>query len=130
MAQALAAPCLELRQVRGVPLGDGTWRVEAGVANTGWLPTDVTARARKSDLVRPTVAEVAGTGVTVVGGPARQTLGQLDGRAALRFADGHDGTPDRALAAWVVEADPGTEVTVTAWHPRAGRVEATLTLET
>ena len=65
----------------------------------------------------------------MVGGPARQKLGQLDGRAALRFADGHDGTPDRALATWVVEADPGTEVTVAAWHPRAGRAEATLTLE-
>jgi len=129
VAQALAAPGLELRRVRGVPLGERTWRVEAGVANTGWLPTDVTARARKADMVRPALAEVAGTGVTVVGGPARQKLGQLDGRAALRFTDGHDGTPDRALATWVVEADPGTEVTVSVWHPRAGRVEATLTLE-
>lgn len=128
VAQALAAPELALRRTRAVPLGGRTWRVEAGVANTGWLPTDVSARARKNDLVRPVVAEVAGEEVAVVGGPARQTLGQLDGRAALRFADGHDGTPDRALATWVVEADPGTEVTVTAWHPRAGRTRATVTL--
>ncbi|HEX7135996.1 MAG TPA: M14 family metallopeptidase [Iamia sp.] len=129
VAQALAAPCLELRRTRAVPLGERTWRVEAGVANTGWLPTDVSARARKNDMVRPALVELTGEGATVVGGPARQKLGQLDGRAALRFADGHDGTPDRSLATWVVEADPGTEVTVAAWHARAGRAEATLTLE-
>ena len=35
----------------------------------------------------------------VVGGPARIRLGQLDGRAALRFSHWHDGTPDRVLAA-------------------------------
>lgn len=128
VAQALAAPELVLRRTRAVPLGERTWRVEAGVANTGWLPTDVSARARKADLVRPVVAEIAGEGATVVGGPARVILGQLDGRAALRFAGGHDGTPDRALATWVVEADPGTEVAVTVWHPRAGRAEATVTL--
>jgi hypothetical protein len=128
VAQALAAPSLEIRRSRVVPLGERTWRVEVGVANTGWLPTDVSARARKNAMVRPTVAELTGAGATVVGGPARQKLGQLDGRAALRFADGHDGTPDRALATWVVEADPGTEVTVAAWHPRAGRAEAALTL--
>jgi hypothetical protein len=129
VAQALASPCLALRRVRAVPLGERTWRVEAGIANTGWLPTDVSARARKNDMVRPLVAELSGDGVTVVGGPARVTLGQLEGRAALRFGGWHDGTPDRALATWVVEADPGATVTVEAWHPRAGRVGDTIALE-
>lgn len=128
VAQALASPCLAVRRAVAVPLGAGTWRVEVGLANTGWLPTDVSARARKAEMVRPLVAEVGGDGVEVVGGPARVTLGQLDGRAALRFAAGHDGTPDRVLATWVVTAPPGTEARVAAWHPRAGRVGTTVTL--
>jgi hypothetical protein len=128
VAQALASPCLALRSVRAVPLGARSWRIEAGIANTGWLPTDVSARARKHDMVLPLTATVAGDGVTVVGGPARLQLGQLDGRSALRFTDGHDGTPDRVLATWVVEADPGTSLTVDVRHPRAGRVTASLTL--
>ena len=70
------------------------------------------------------------TGVTVVGGPARVQLGQLAGRAALRFAAWHDGTPDRVLATWVVRAAPGTSVEVVAHHERAGRRTASVTLDT
>jgi len=90
------------------------------------LPTDVTARARKANLVRPIVAEL--TGATVIGGPARQQLAQLDGRAAARFGFWHDGTPDRALVTWIVEADAATEVELTARHDRAGSVRTTLAL--
>jgi len=126
VAQAMASPCLELRRLRAEPLGGDAWRVELGIANTGWLPTDVTARARAVDLVRPIVAEL--TGATVVGGPARQRLGQLEGRAALRFRESHDGTPDRALVTWIVEAAPGTEVTVTARHDRAGQITRAMVL--
>ena len=126
VAQALASPCLEVGHVRGVDLGGGTWRVELGVTNTGWLATDVTARARKQHLVRPIVAEL--TGAPVVGGPARQQVGQLDGRAAARFSSWHDGTPDRLLVTWVVSAAAGTALELTARHDRAGAVGAALTL--
>ena len=60
-----------IRHHRVVDLGAGTWRVEVGVANTGWLPTYVSVRARKENLVLPIVAELGGDGVAVVGGPAR-----------------------------------------------------------
>ncbi len=123
VVQALAAPCLRVRHQRVVDLGGGTWRVEVGIANTGWLPTSVSARAQKENQVLPIVAELQGTGATVVGGPARVQLGQLEGRAATRFSRGHDGTPDRVLATWVVRAEPGTTLSVTVSHERAGRVK-------
>jgi hypothetical protein len=122
VTQALAAPCLRVRHQRVVALGGGTWRVEVGVANTGWLPTYVSARAQKENQVLPIVAELQGIGATVVGGPARVQLGQLEGRAATRFTRAHDGTPDRVLATWVVRAEPGTTLSVTVTHERAGRV--------
>ncbi|MGI9051225.1 MAG: M14 family metallopeptidase [Ilumatobacteraceae bacterium] len=126
VAQALASPCLEVAHQRTIDLGGGMWRVELGLANTGWLPTDVTARARKQHLLRPVIAEL--TGAPVVGGPARQQLGQLDGRSAARFSSWHDGTPDRVLVTWIVEATSGTDVALTARHDRAGSVHSTLRL--
>ena len=67
--------------------------------------------APRTHLVRPIVAEVTGDGVEVVGGPARQQLGQLDGpgRAALRAT----GTTARPTACWrrgSCAAAAGTEV--------------------
>lgn len=129
--QALASPRLEVRDVRVQPLGDGTWRVQAGVANTGWLPTDVTAWARKQQLVLPATVELLGD-VELLSGPARVQIGQLEGRSALRLGGGerNDGTADRAVATWVVRAAaPGAEVTIEAVHPRAGRHRLTARLD-
>jgi hypothetical protein len=126
--QAACSPRLVIRHAVAVRLADDTWRVEAGVSNTGWLPTHISHRAAKEHLVRPVTATVSGDGVEVVGGPARVQVGQLEGRAAMRFAEGNDGTPDRALATWVVRARAGTTLTVEASHDRAGRATATIDL--
>ena len=72
--------------------------------------------------------EVSGDSVEVLDGATRRQLGQLAGRSALRFSGGNDGTPDRVLASWVVNARAGTTVTVTAAHDRAGRATAVCTL--
>ncbi len=125
--QALCSPRIEIVHQRVTALGDDAWRVDVGVANTGWLPTQVSALAAKENLVLPLAVEVSGG--AVVDGPARREFGQLDGRSALRFRNGHDGTPDRMLATFVVSAPAGTELTTTAAHPRAGRAAITITLE-
>ena len=125
--QALCSPRIEVLHTRVVPLGDGAHQVEVGIANTGWLPTYITQKAKKDRLVLPLVAEL--TGATVVGGPARLELGQLGGRLDLQFTYGkNDGTPDRVLARWVVSAPTGTEVTVEVSHPRGGATSVVVTL--
>jgi hypothetical protein len=125
VAQALGAPCLALPHVHVEKLGDDLWRVEAGVSNTGWLPTHVTERAKKDDIVAPVVVELRGYGVEVVGGPSRQRVGQLDGSMAATF--GRSGG-DRALASWTVRASRSTTIVVSASHARAGRVETQIEL--
>ena len=127
IAQAMASPRLEVIDIRTEQLGPDTWRVLAGIANTGWLGTTVTALAAKKSLVRPIVAEL--TGADVVGEP-RLLLGQLAGRSALRFDGGwrSDGTPDRVLAAWVVRGQAGSAVELTVSHQRGGTVRQTVTL--
>lgn len=126
--QALAAPELAVRHLSAERLGDDTWRVHAGLANVGWLPTHVTQWAAKHSIVLPLVAELSGA--TVLDGPARRELGQLAGRAGFRVngGDHHDGTPERVSVAWVVRAPVGTEITVEGRHPRAGTDRAPLTL--
>jgi hypothetical protein len=126
--QALASPCLAVRHRHVERLGDDTWRVEVGLANTGWLPTSVTQRAAKG-MTRALPVVAAVTGAEVIGGLRRLELGQLSGRARVRLdGAGSDGTPDRVLAGWVVQAQEGTEVEVTATHPRAGTARTSVVL--
>ncbi len=128
--QALASPCIEIKHAAAVALGADTWRVEVGIANTGWLPTTVTARARKNDRVRPIVAELSSDDpLELIGSHARQTLGQLAGGSAARFEHGHDGTPDRVLVSWVVRCAPGTDLAVLVKHDRSGQDSVTLRAE-
>lgn len=125
--QALCSPKLEVLHTAAAPLGGDSYRVEVGIANTGWLPTYITQKARQDRLVLPLVAELSGA--TVVGSPARLELGQLEGRLALQFNGGkHDGTPERVLASWIVQGAPGTAITVQVSHQRAGSHTVQLTL--
>jgi hypothetical protein len=129
--QALAAPCLSIVVADAEQLADGAWRVRAGIANTGWLPTAVTERARANGLVLPVVVELGvPAGAELVDPPARRELGQLSGRSALELHAGaqNDGTPDRALVTWIVRARAGTELLVEARHQRAGTTRCTISL--
>jgi hypothetical protein len=133
--QALCSPRLEIHHTDVTALGDDTWHVEVGVANTGFLPTDISAHARKEHLVAPVIIELIGA--ETVDGPARRRLGvetpgpgngQLEGRASLRFRRWNDGSSDRALVRFVVRAASGTSVTVRALHDRSGRASVDLML--
>lgn len=129
--QALASPLLEILHTKVESLGDDTWRIEVGVANTGWLSTTVSVRAEKQRLVRPIVADLTlPEGASVVGGPNRHDLGQLAGRSAFRLDGGsrNDGTPDRTLTSWVVRAQASSTIEVAVFGPRAGRATAAITL--
>lgn len=129
--QALSSPRLEIAHTEVVALGTDLWRIELGVVNTGWLPTNVSQRARKADVVRPVIAEITRArgdhAVDVVGGSARIELGQLAGSMTARSAGSGGGTDERALAAWTVRAPAGTEFVLTATHQRAGTVEVLAT---
>jgi hypothetical protein len=137
VAQALAAPCLAVPHHRVESLGDDTWRITVGIANTGWLPTTISARARQHDLVRPIIADIethavadnAAGDLTVLDGPARRALGQLDGSSSARLSQATAGTSDRTTCSWLVRAPAGATVLVTAAHPRAGSVSLELQLE-
>ncbi len=124
--QALAAPCLEIVMADATHLGDDVWQIDVGIANTGWLPTQISIHAAKQRLVLPVTAElVLPKGVKILRGPNRVQCGQLAGRSAARLFTGlrNDGTPDRVLARWLVRSSDGTGISAVATHQRAGRAE-------
>lgn len=126
--QALASPRLEIKLAEAESLGGDVWRVRVGIANTGWLNTEVTAWAKNHKIVLPITLDIAGA--TPIEGGSRVKLGQLVGRVAFAVnGDGKsDGTPDRALHSWLVRGKRGDAVTITAAHQRAGTVTTSVTL--
>lgn len=138
--QLAASPKLELREARVEPAGAGAWRVRFAVANTGYLPTNVSQIAAKKGLVRGVIGEIALEGAEtgglgsaapawLAGGTLRQELGQLTGWSHVSkggWGWQFDGTSDIAVFEWVVSA-PGTYV-LTARHDRAGKVTHSVTV--
>jgi murein tripeptide amidase MpaA len=134
VAHQLASPLLAIRSLDSEALGGGLWRVRLVVENQGWLPTNVSKKALERRAVRPVEAELElPDGAVLATGDVKQELGQLAGHGRARqmlamFDGGFDPTDDRAKAEWVVRADAGTTVLVTARHARAGTCRAEVTL--
>jgi Zinc carboxypeptidase len=80
--------------------GDGSLRVEASVANVGWMPT-ATAHARDAlRIAKPVRVRIDLENATLVDGERTIDLGVLPGA--------HDAEPDARTVAWTVRvADPG-----------------------
>lgn len=127
----LISPKLEVRSVEAEAVGDGVWRVQAVIQNTGWLPTNVTQKALDKKHVRPVEVDLRlPDGATLRAGKPRTEVGQLDGRALKNSMLGGppDPTTDRARLEWVLEAPAGAVVEVEARHQRAGASRAAVTL--
>ena len=126
----LISPRLELHSV-DVHSNGRLHRIRCVVHNTGWLPTNVTEQALKQKVVRPLEIDLSlPAGARLLTGKLKTRLGQLKGRDHKWRAlfDPGDATDERAKVEWVVEAEPGATVEITAVHPRAGTVRAAVTL--
>jgi murein tripeptide amidase MpaA len=131
--QALISPKLELVHAGCEKLGADTWKVVLVVQNSGWLPSYVSKRALARKVVRGLIVDVGlPQGATLVAGKARETFGQLEGRAykhtGVSFWPEYSITDDRLKLEWVVRGHAGQDVDLVAAHERAGTVRAQVTL--
>lgn len=129
----LATPRLAVRSLTAESIGENLWRVRLVVENTGWLPTNGSQQAIDQQVVGGLAAELTiPRGAHLVGGERRQSLGQLEGHSGQRSTAtwwGYTaGTPDRAVADWIVSAAVGSKITATASHDRAGTARAGIVL--
>jgi hypothetical protein len=125
----LISPRLEILHAGAERLGDDLHRVRLVIANSGWLPTNVTEMALRKKLAPDAVCEIElPPGASLENGQPRVTVGQLGGRAHkpqyLGTSMGLDPTSDRAKVEWIVRAPAGTAMRLSAAHPRAGRAAA------
>lgn len=131
----MLSPRLELYALKATALSEGVYRVTLVVENTGWLPTYITKKALEKKLVRGVIFEIAlPEGASLAVGREREETRQLEGRAytqalASPWAVGSANMDARIKQEWVVRAAPGTVVTVTARHDRAGKVQRQIVLE-
>jgi murein tripeptide amidase MpaA len=130
--QCLISPRLEQRALDVERVGEGVWRVQLVLENTGWLPTNVSDKALERKAVRDVeITLELPDGARLVAGDAVTKAGQLEGRVHKRsilWFTTNDATTDRAKVEWVIEAPEGSEVGVVASHQRAGTVRATAQL--
>lgn len=116
------------------------WRVKVGVANTGFLPTNVTALANKIKAVLPVLVEIstANEGEIIASADGHSALcqqapgsGQLEGRLGTRVDwSGTDGTPDRFMAVFYITAKKNICIKAVARHQRAGKCEIVFSTST
>ena len=131
---ALSLPRLEVLRTEVRALGPDSWRVRLAVANSGYLPSNVTKRAIERKTARGTVFNIhLPPGVTLVGGTERVVGAHLDGHAPKNslqaFLPNREVTGDRAVAEWLVSGPRGTAVALTATADRAGTVRTEVTLD-
>jgi hypothetical protein len=112
---AAMLPRLALRNADAERVGDGVYRIEVEVANTGVLPTQtaVAARLREPRRIR---LDLALGDATLLSGEAVQLLGAIDGGGRS------------ATVTWTVAARAGSTVTITAGSPVTGSATQTITL--
>jgi murein tripeptide amidase MpaA len=124
----LISPKLEQRSLDVERVGEGVYRVQLVLENTGWLPTNVSDKAVERKTVRELEVELElPEGARLVSGEQKTKADQLTGRVHKRsnlWWGTNDATSDRAKLEWVVEAPTGGEVAFTARHQRAGTVRA------
>ncbi|MEX2395127.1 MAG: M14 family zinc carboxypeptidase, partial [Actinomycetota bacterium] len=128
---ALISPKLELHSLHHDALGEHKHYIRLVLENTGWLPTNVSEKAKERKIVRPIEVDLERPdGARVVGGDKRVEAGQLAGRNMKRNVPRlpADATSDRTKVEWVVEAPTGGTLQITARHQRAGVVRASVEL--
>ncbi|HZJ51905.1 MAG TPA: M14 family metallopeptidase [Actinomycetota bacterium] len=128
----LISPRLELQRVEVERLGASTYRLAVVVENTGFLPTNVTAKAVERKVCPGVEVELTlPADARRLTGEEKAELGQLGGRVTerslLSWFDADEPT-DRTKAEWVIEAPRGGQVRIEARHPRAGVARRTIAL--
>jgi hypothetical protein len=110
-------PNLELGEAKVKPLGEGLYDVDLYLTNTGWLPTSTAQgrRARRAWPIRVTLK--MGEGQALVAGRPIENVPVLNGSGEVK------------KLTWTLRAKKGSKVAFTAWSPRLGTLEKTVSLD-
>jgi murein tripeptide amidase MpaA len=131
LKHAGALPRIAIDHTAVEHLGDGVYRVEVIIKNTGYLPTNVTEMAKQNKMAKPvTVALGLPEGAELVLGKVKEELGHLEGRVVggWSFYPGNLSNNRAKRVEWIVKAPNGGELTVKAVSEKAGKQATVLSL--
>lgn len=129
---AKALPSIEIESLRAKKVTDTVYEVTALVGNRGYLPTNLTDEAIHLKNAKP--VEVSISGCKVLGGKEVEQIGNLDGFSATITGAYYDNIQTFASAKakkkvkWLVEANDGCEIVVSAKSEKAGYKTEKITL--
>jgi hypothetical protein len=109
-------PRIALDKIEITPKSDGVWKVDAWVANNGFLPYP-TYQGKRCQRPTPAVATISGDNVTVLEGRPRTVLGIIDGSGGVQ------------KVSWLVQGGGDQKVTIKASSFSAGTDSRTVTLK-
>ncbi|HUU45545.1 MAG TPA: M14 family zinc carboxypeptidase [Acidobacteriota bacterium] len=108
-------PTVGIKDVKVERKSAGVWKVEAWIANNGFLPFP-THQGKRCQRPLPTIVTLAGSSVEFLEGKERSTLGLLDGSGGTQ------------KLSWLLQVPDGQTVTVEARTFSAGGEKRTITL--
>lgn len=130
---AQVVPRLTVDTLKAEKVTEGVYKVTAIVGNLGYLATNLTEEANNLRISKP--VEVKISGCKVVSGLETTDIGNLEGYGSTRTGTsfyGNISTIENAHARkkleWVVQADAGTEITVSCHQEKAGHASRTVKL--
>jgi hypothetical protein len=109
-------PELALKAAKVEALGGDLFRVTVHLANKGWFPT-ATGQGRRSLAAWPVRIKLKlAEGQKVFSGRPIETIPSLNGSGDTRKLE------------WTIQGPPGSQVGLSAWAPKVGTLETTITL--
>jgi murein tripeptide amidase MpaA len=129
LAHADAAPRVRITGLKVERLAPDLWKLRAEVANTGYLPTNLSDVALENGVAKPVTVAVEGAEVLM--NPPRADLGHLAGRNERLYPWspwGQQWTATTRPAEWLLRAAAGASVTVTAVSEKGGTHRRQMTL--
>lgn len=129
---AKSMPHLTIDTLAKEKVSDGIYRITAVVGNLGYLPTYLSEEAISLNVAEGVTVSI--TGADLVSGKQTEDAGMLSGwsRTITGSIYGNLTTmanaPARKKLSWIVKAEEGTVVQVTASHAKSGTCSESITL--
>ena len=125
LRHAATAPRLRLRDVVVTAQGEGLYQIQAAVANTGFLSTNLSDQALHVKAAPPVTVSLSSLqDLTFIQGEASQAVGHLAGRCTRpnTYSRFYDWPPAAQALKWLVKlpVDQSAQLDLLAACPRAG----------
>ncbi|WP_372367215.1 M14 family metallopeptidase [Candidatus Uabimicrobium sp. HlEnr_7] len=125
MQMASLAPKLEIYNHKISLLGDGLYKFEVILQNSGYFSTYVSHQAKNMHITKPIYIDIVlPENATLLSGQKRVEIGHLEGRSNKNsMTYYHSPTDNRKKIEWIIRTVNEDKVTITATSCKAGNIE-------